>query len=193
LLDQIDERLGRWARSVLAEATVSFAPPRAMEPPGGAGAAAAGGASGGPSDGVVVGLYLMELSHRPAARSNRRPPLSITLRYLITAWADDPAAAHRAIGALVFEAMKTADLEVEPDPLPLAAWAAFGVPPRPSFLVRVAVQQPWDERLAPPVREVQTEVLPLRPAPPTPMGTPPETRRGRDGKPAAGAVARAAE
>lgn len=152
MLDQIDDKLRRWVRSLLGEAAVSLGPPRRSESEAGSEALA----------GVEVSLYLMDLSHRPAPRTTRRPPLSLTLRYLVTTWADAPAAAHRAIGVLAFEAMKAAEFEVEPDPLPASAWVAFGVPPRPSFILRVPAQQPWDEKLAPPVREVQTDVSPLR-------------------------------
>src|SRR2546423_1511962 len=119
LLDQIDQLLKRWVQQTVGERKVSFGLPGVAE------------------DGSGVGLYLMEMAPRPPARGARRPALQVWLRYLVTTWAADPAEAHQALGRMLFDAMKQSEFEVEPDPLPWQAWQAFGVPPRPAFVIRV--------------------------------------------------------
>jgi hypothetical protein len=98
-------------------------------------------APGGAHQGAGVGLYLMDLVDCPPARQNGRPPLQFGLRYLVTTWADDPEEEHRLLGELAFAALDDADLDVELSPLPAATWAAFGLPPRPSFLLRVPIRR----------------------------------------------------
>src|SRR5207253_2658567 len=107
-------------------------------------------------------LYLMEVTPKPSSRGPRRPPLQVALTYLVTTWAPEPAASHRALGLLMFDAMKKPGVDVGPEPLPAASWLALGVPPRPCFLLRVTVTAPWDEPLAPPAREARLDTSVLR-------------------------------
>jgi hypothetical protein len=134
LIDQIDRRLQEWVRTVVDVAEVSLGPP------------------GGPATERGVGLYLMELGHRPPSRGARRPPLQLTLHYLVTAWAERPDEEHRILGELALAALAHPEFEVQLDPVPVAAWTAFGVKPRPSFVVGVALRREHPEAVVPTVR-----------------------------------------
>ena len=102
--------------------------------------------------GEGVSVFLIELASRPPMRGQRRAPLQLALRYLVTAWARDPAAEHRLLGALVAAAMQEEGFEVLLTPLPAEAWRALGAAPRPSFLLQVPVRQVLPEPVAPRVR-----------------------------------------
>ena len=128
MIDQVDGKLTDWARSILPSVDVSFAAPNEVE------------------KGEAVNMYLMEISSTAPLRSGHRPPLQITLRYLVTVKSDDLLAGHRMLGELMFAAMDDAEFEVEPEPVPVEVWRAFGVGPRPSFVLRVPliVERPED-------------------------------------------------
>lgn len=135
MIDEVDGRLTDWARSVLQSADVSFAAPNEVD------------------KGKVVIMYLMELVSTPPLRSGRRPPLQVSLRYLVTVRSDEPVDGHRMLGELMLAAMGNSEFEVEPDPVPVEVWRAFGVGPRPSFVLRVTVTLERREDLAPLVRK----------------------------------------
>lgn len=123
MIDEVDQRLRTWVGRVLGGVSVSLdAPDRTSVDAG-------------------VGLYLLELGAAPPPRTERRPPLRLTVCYLVTAGADSPERAHRMLGELVFAAMDEADFEVDLTPVPLAVWAGLGVAPRPGFRLRVPVQR----------------------------------------------------
>src|SRR5687768_7636030 len=109
MIDQIDRRLVAWIGGILAQVDVSLAPPGKTD-------AARG-----------VGLYLMELVQSPQARGPRRPPLTMTLRYLVTTQAAKPEDAHQMLGALVVAALENPEFEVEQESLPLSLWTALGI------------------------------------------------------------------
>jgi hypothetical protein len=131
MIDQLDTKLAQWAGGILGETDVAFAPPQPSAP------------------GRGVSLYLMEIVHTPVGRGVRLTPLQIILRYLVTTWAKQSEEAHRMLGELVFAALANTEFEVEQDPLPISAWAGFGVPPRPSFILRVPLRQERPEKRAP--------------------------------------------
>lgn len=137
MIDEVDGQLRDWIAAAVGEGEVSLGPPR--DPP--------------PSR---VGLYLLEVKHVPVARGSRRPPLQVFLRYLVTTWSEDPLEAHRVLGQLLFAALEHDEFEVEMDPIPTATWSAFGVAPRPSFVLRVPMRR---ERPQPPVKHVRKIVL----------------------------------
>jgi len=135
LIHEVDGRLKDWVGSVLQGATVSLAAPN------------------GQLKGSGVSLYLLQLTHRPPARGGKkRPPLQLLLRYLVTAWSEDPEDAHRMLGELVFAAMEHDEFEVEFDAAPAAIWTAFGAVPRPSFILGVPVRRERPQPEAPLVR-----------------------------------------
>ncbi|HXJ93697.1 MAG TPA: Pvc16 family protein [Terriglobia bacterium] len=123
MIDEVDRRLTEWANGVLEGVDVHLDAPKRTE------------------QGRGIGLYLMELAPLPPPSTNRLPPLQVALRYLVTSWSDDPEEAHRLLGELVFAAMRNSEFQVELGPVPADVWAAFGVPPRPSFVLRVPLQQ----------------------------------------------------
>jgi hypothetical protein len=134
VIEEADARLQQWAKGVLeAGADVSLARPADA------------------NKGTGASLFLMELVPMPPMRGDRRPPLQLALRYLVTAWGDDASAEHRVLGALVAAAMQEDGFDVELTPLSADAWAALGVAPRPSFVVRLTVRMERPEPEAKPV------------------------------------------
>jgi hypothetical protein len=145
MIDETDRHLTTWIGRILDQATVSLSPPAATEA------------------GKGVGLYLLELLQSQPPRGTRRPPLLMTLRYLITTHAPEPEDAHQMLGTLVVAALENSEFEVEQEPLPLALWNALGVAPRPSFVLRVPFRVERPEKLAPLVRQpLIIKQLPLR-------------------------------
>lgn len=122
MIEDADRRLKDWAESVLEDTEVSLAPPRAAEAE------------------HVISLYLTDILPAPRTSTSRRLPLQTSLRYLVTAWADDPETEHRQLGELVFAAMEHPEFEVELAAQPAEFWLAFGIAPRPAFMLRLPVQ-----------------------------------------------------
>jgi hypothetical protein len=144
MIDQVDRNLEDWIGHIVEAAVVSLlAPGDAVEHRG-------------------IGLYLIEILQTPPPRGTRRPPLQITLRYLVTSWDKDPREAHRLLGDLLFAAMEHPDFEVEQDPLPIQIWMSLGVAPRPCFVLRVPLRLQRPEKPIPLVRQsllVKTSTL----------------------------------
>ena len=134
MIDQADERLLDWARAIVPDVPVAIAPPPA------------------PDSGAGVRIHLLSIQPVPAVRGARRPPLELALRYLVTTAAADEAEAHRWLGALAFRAMDVAEWQVEREPLPADLWRAFGIAPRPAFVVSVPVRLERPEKEVPVVR-----------------------------------------
>lgn len=124
MINQTDDRLREWAETVLDDTPLTFAPP-------------------GPNlSGQGISLYLMAVEAAPPPRTITRAPLQFTAIYLVTVWGyDDPAEAHRLFSELLFAALDTTEFEVDFKPLSDSAWAAFGVPPQPSFFLRALVRR----------------------------------------------------
>jgi len=99
------------------------------------------GAPQGKPTGRGIGVYLLELLHSPLPSTMRRTPLQLILRYLVTSWSDDPEEAHKTLVQLAFAAMESTTFQLEMDAVPVSVWSAFGVPPQPSFVLRVPVQK----------------------------------------------------
>ncbi|HYR63081.1 MAG TPA: carboxypeptidase regulatory-like domain-containing protein [Actinomycetota bacterium] len=135
MIDESDDRLVQWATRVAPDATVSLDPPT-------------DGAAG-----IGVSLHLLDLADNPPSRGLTKPPLQISLRYLVSTWGPDVPAAHRLLGALVFAAMEDAEVEVELQPVAPALWAGLNVAPRPHFVLRVPLRLERPADAAPPVRE----------------------------------------
>ncbi len=122
MIEQVDARLKDWLGSVLAGVPVSFAMPSDTQ------------------TGQGINLFLLEIVSSLQAGNARRLPLQIGLRYLVTTWADDEEGAHHLLGMVIFAAMENPDVQVELGLMPVEAWHAFGVKPRPSFVVRTSLQ-----------------------------------------------------
>lgn len=134
-IDQIDEQLQDWVSERVDISTVSFEPP------------------GQESSNEGISLYLLELVESPPPRTRKRPPLQLSLRYLVTTWADDPRDAHNLLGTLVLEAMTSDTFELELRSPDEAMWQAFGTPPRPSFFLQVPFRRERPETATERVRQ----------------------------------------
>jgi hypothetical protein len=134
VIDQLDVQLTDWIREVLDPISVSLSAP-----------------SDDASEGINV--YLMEIARKPSARSgSEKPSLKATLRYLVTSNGQDITDAHRRLWELIVHAVQKAessDWSVELDPIPPEAWRAFGIAPRPSFILGIPVQHEWEQRKLP--------------------------------------------
>lgn len=146
MIDQADRQLRHWAASVLDTGDASLV------------SLAAPGASTGE---LGISLYLMECAAAPPPRGQRRPPLQVSLRYLVTTWAKDPEQAHRLFGELVFAAMENPDFEVDLTPLDAGTWSALGTRPQPSFVLSMPLRR---ERPEPDTRYVRVPLV-VRAAP----------------------------
>jgi hypothetical protein len=128
MIDETDDLLVQWAETVVPKADVSLERPQDER------------------SGTGVSIHLLDLVADPVPRANRKPNvLRISLRYLVTTWADDPRVAHKLLGELAFAAMEEADFGVELEPLAASFWEALGIPPRPHLLLRVPVRRESDE------------------------------------------------
>ncbi len=127
MIEDVEGRLKAWVAGVLGDVTMS------LEAPGNA------------ATGRGVSLYLLDLAARPPVPGTGRAPLQLTLRYLVTSWADDPTEAHLLLEQLAFAAMDSPDFEVELQPPAPEAWLALGARPRPAFYLRVPLRQPRPE------------------------------------------------
>lgn len=130
MIDSVDASVRDWASTVAPDTPVSLLPPGRIE------------------DRPCVGLYLLDLLHAPARHDKRSVPLQFVLRYLVTAWHEDPAIAHGLLGRLLVAASDHREMELELQPLSAEAWRAFGVAPRPAFLLRVPLRIERPEPLA---------------------------------------------
>jgi hypothetical protein len=138
MIDEVDQRLRSWVGRVLGDAPVSLAVPDRERVDRG------------------VGLYLLELGPAPPPRTARRPPLRVSLCYLVTTGGDSPERAHHQLGELVFAAMEEPGFEVDLSPVPVVLWTALGVPPRPAFRLRVPFER---ERPMPAVPRVKVPLI----------------------------------
>jgi len=134
MIDQVDRRLRDWVKSVAEGVEVRLEAPSAAE------------------TGQGIALYLMEVASLPPPSTHQLPPWQIGLRYLVTTWSQEAEEAHRLLGELVFAALRNPEFQVELAPVPVEVWRAFGIAPRPSFVLQVPLQQ---ERAQPKVKLVR--------------------------------------
>jgi hypothetical protein len=122
MIHDVDRDLASWVSSVAGDVDVIHDRPRddVLDRP-------------------TVFVYLLALDHAlPTQRSERRP-LEISLRYMLTTGGADVEQAHRLLATLVFAALERADVHVDLTPLAPELWAAFGVAPRPTLILRRAL------------------------------------------------------
>ncbi len=135
MIDEIDTELRDWAAAILEKsAQVSLAAP-----------------SNAPE--TVVNLHLSALLPAPPMRGDRRPPVQLALRYLVSAWASDVGERHRLLSVLAIGAMTNPQYEVELEPVPAEMWLALEATPRPSFYLKVPLRQELPEPRAKMVRK----------------------------------------
>jgi hypothetical protein len=126
--DSVDSLIKEWATSVHPGISLSLEAPTVQK------------------SGRGVSVYLMEVLHTPTHLTARPSPLELSLRYLVTSWGETPEEAHQLLSDLAFSALANRDFQVDLDAVPAAIWTAFGLPPLPSFVVRVPLRQ---ARIAP--------------------------------------------
>jgi hypothetical protein len=143
MFDQVDNQLEEWIKSVHDRIEVTFVPPDTA-----------------PSK-TCVCLYLLDAAPILSGRGNNHSQLQITLRYLVVPFSQEPQESHRILGELLVAALENKEFEIEKEPFPLAAWTAFGIPPRPSFILRVPFKLKRTAKSAPIVRQP----LVLQPSP----------------------------
>lgn len=125
MIDQIDARLTKWVEGVVKGVRPSFAPPSDAE------------------DQLAISLYLLEIVDDPRRYHTGLPKLQPSLRYLVTTRAGEPQDAHRLLGVLFYAALEHPDYEVELDPVDTELWSAFGIAPRPAFILRLPLPHDW--------------------------------------------------
>jgi hypothetical protein len=121
MFDEIGRQLNQWARASLGNEntaiTLSVPESSATQP--------------------TVNLYLFSLEGTSPIRTNKPAPLTVYLRYLVTAIADDPLVAHGLLGRLFFAAMLHKGYEVTYPADDMMLWNTLGVVPRPAFILKV--------------------------------------------------------
>jgi hypothetical protein len=131
MIDDADARLTTWVKSVLTDgADVSLGAPSAE----------AAGAR------PRVGLYLFALAEASPGHRDARRFHDLVARYLVTTHAGRPEDEHKLLGALLAAAVQEGK-EIDVAPLPADTWRAFGLAPRPCFVVEenVAIERPFEK------------------------------------------------
>ena len=144
MIEETDEQMQEWARTVVPRVNVTVAAP--------------------PPDGKAAGIYLtlLAIAPVPAPRGMKRPPLELALDYLVSTAGDDVPKAHGWLGTLAFAALDVASWKIVAHPVPLELWRSFGVAPRPAFVVRVPLRLDRPTERVPLVREPPVlEMLPI--------------------------------
>jgi hypothetical protein len=127
LIDQTDKHLREWVATIEDNVTVSLEAPRDLTD------------SEADKDLRVIWLYLIDLAEMTPHHESKKSNWRIFLRYLVTVSATPPEEAHRILGKLLLATLESSEFEVEPEPIPVSLWSAFGIKPRPAFMLRVAL------------------------------------------------------
>lgn len=125
MINQFDERLSSWVEGMVAGVKTSFAAPKDGD------------------ESLAVNLYLLELADDPLRHTSGHPKIQPSLRYLVTTSAGDPKDAHDLLGRLFYAARKHPEFEVELERVDTQLWSAFGIAPRPAFVLRLALPDQW--------------------------------------------------
>jgi Pvc16 N-terminal domain len=127
-IEDADRQIVDWVRSVLAKTDVSLGLPNDTR------------------NSASIVLYLFDVTGNATPRGSQRPPLQVTLRYLVTAGAPRPEDEHSLLVELLFAALAKPekdepDFEVFAEPLSIAGWSALGLSPRPSFFLHIPLRR----------------------------------------------------
>jgi hypothetical protein len=142
LFKKVDDELEKWVGDTLDQQlgltlTPTFEPPTKQ------------------SDRLGVNLYLLELMYEPRLARSNRPYPQPALRYLVTTYGGDQKQAHELLGVLLWASFNKNRIqtngqnpaeyvmEVDLEPVGSHIWSAFGIEPRPSFMLRVLVPHDW--------------------------------------------------
>jgi hypothetical protein len=117
MIPRVDSELSDWVAQVLPGVAVRHSEPSV------------------PPDSPCVNLYLYRLASAPTLQRSRGASPAVTLRYLVTAHGTDAEQTHGMLGKLLFEAMQHPDYVVDLDAATEGFWQAFGLTPRPAFVL----------------------------------------------------------
>lgn len=108
-----------------------------------------------PSDSLEesINLYLLEILPGQEARGTARPPLRLTLHYLVSAFCKETSQAHRNLSSLAFSVLENREWNIVKRENLSSIWKDFGLAPRPSFLLEVPCRKSRPEKTAPPVTQ----------------------------------------
>jgi hypothetical protein len=122
VIEELDRRLRNWAKSALPDAEVSFAPP------------------GAPTAQPRVVLYLHRVARTAPDRGQRRAPLDLEARYLVTASHAEPEEAHRLLDRLLESAAMSSEFELDFAGT-AEVFSALGIAPQPAFEIRASARR----------------------------------------------------
>ncbi len=118
-----------------------------------------------PSDSVKeesVNLYLLEILPGQEARGTGRPPLRLTLHYLVSALGKETSKVHRNLLSLAFSVLENREWKIAERENLSSIWRDFGLAPRPSFVLEVPCRKSRPEKVAPPVKQpLALEITPI--------------------------------
>jgi hypothetical protein len=136
VLEELDSQLTAWVDTILPGVAVSLGAPAPLAS----------------ETKPRVGLYLFALAEGAPGRTDSTRAREISARYLVTTWASRPENEHELLGKLLAAAVgQGRDFELSP--IPAEGWAAFGLPPRPHFLLEELLRIERPVEAAPRVRQ----------------------------------------
>lgn len=128
MMESVDGNLRDWAKSVAKGADVVLEAPRADD------------------EKTTIRLHLLQVQTAVPTSLGYPRSLELRLNYLVTVGAANTESAHRVFGELLTAALGASQYAVELRELDAQFWIAFGVTPRPAFIIKcpyvVAREQP---------------------------------------------------
>lgn len=88
----------------------------------------------------MIGCYLIDLLPAPPTGEGRRPSFQVGLQYVVTAWNENVERKHQMLCELLSAAMAHPRFIVELGMLSAQIWSAFGLAPRPAFMIRLQLE-----------------------------------------------------
>ncbi len=133
-ISAVNQNLSSWVDSTLPNTELTFQPP------------------GDRDSSKGVSLYLMEFLPAVTTSAVKKTAHQFQLRYLISSWSTEPEQAQQILSSLIFSAMDNPDFQIDLEPVSCQLWRAFGVTPRPSFLLQLPLILKRKEHRAPLIR-----------------------------------------
>jgi len=92
-------------------------------------------ASGFASEDRCISIYLLEIKLPTSPVTRALKGLSISMRYLVTTFAEEEAVAHDFLEEILKAVWLNKDYQLELVPPPESLWLALDVPPRPCIII----------------------------------------------------------
>ncbi len=139
MVTPVFEHLKSWICETLGDVEVSEEPPSA------------------PDRERTFCLYLKDISGSPSSGTVlKRDRLQVQLNFLVTVNGKTLLEADDDLAKLIFSALLTDGMDVDLTPLSASEWRAFGLVPRPSFLLKTPLNLTVEK---PPVRRVEKPLV----------------------------------